>query len=289
MKPIEFLTNIWDYTCQEGDIVFLSTKSQRGTWKDHSLEYRRGIRKHIKEWLIDNPAETNDIYFCPLPFRGKKRRKELVNGVNILWSDIDEGSPKIKPTILWESSPGRLQGLWFLSGDTMHPEDAAELNKSLTYYMDADKGGWDLTQVLRVPGTLNHKYESLPEVRVLDYDLSRTYTKGSIAKRIGKPELRATAPTAEKLGPTFEQIFSKYRRRIPTKVKTLLTQKHVTQGKRSDIIWYLENKLSESGLSAPEIMTCIKASAWNKFKGRGDEDIRLKSEMSSSIPTTRFE
>jgi hypothetical protein len=85
-----------------------------------------------------------------------------------LWSDVDTAdlslSP-IRPTAVVESSPGRLQAYARLSAP-LDPLVAEQLNKRWTYSFGADKSGWDLGQVLRVPGTHNHKYEGWPEVKV---------------------------------------------------------------------------------------------------------------------------
>lgn len=256
--------------------MFLSTKNPRQGWKEHPFEYKRGIKSDLKEWFNNHSSNDFDIYFCPLPFMGKKRLKPLVSRVNCLWSDIDEGNPKIKPSILWESSPGRLQALWFLK-QTLSNEKGEQLNKDLTYYMGADKGGWDLTQVLRVPGTRNHKYESKPRVRVLEDNSDKEYSASKLRTRIGTSEETKTTTL------TFEKIFSKYRRAIPARVKRLLTQKHVTVGKRSEILWYMENKLAEAGVTPEEILVLIKNSAWNKFAGRKDEDLRLRTELEKII------
>jgi hypothetical protein len=287
MRSISFLSTIWKYICEDGDYVFLSTKSAAtGTWKDHSLQFSHArIRGRLEQWFKKYSPDKYDIYFCPLAFKEPYRRKSLVKGVNLLWSDIDSGNPnKLKPTFLWESSPGRLQGIWFMEQDHINPTDAAELNKALAYYLGADKGGWDLTQVLRVPGTKNHKYDSLPEVRVIDYDRDRTYAYKRIAKRVGLGQTSEGTVEVESSNEDANRILSKYRRQIPSKVKRLLAQNYQPEeGKRSDIIWYLENKLSESGLSPEEIITLIKHSVWNKYKGRSDEAIRLKTELEKII------
>jgi len=66
------------------------------------------------------------------------------------------------PTIAIESSPGRYVGIWLTD------EPASEqINRRLTYAIGADRGGWDLTQVLRVPGTISHKYVPSVTVRTL--------------------------------------------------------------------------------------------------------------------------
>lgn len=284
--PVQFLMRVWGHTCEEGDTVYLSTKfGPKKRWKDHSFIFKRGIQGQLKEWFQNYSPDKYDIYFCPLAFREGARQKKDVKAINILWSDIDEGKAKLKPTILWQSSPGRLQGLWFMSGKALNCDDGQDLNKALTYYMDADKGGWDLTQVLRVPGTKNHKYESLPPVKILEEDPDLRYSPARVSKRIGfkfnDPEKEVKITHTNNM--TFEAVFSKHRRQMPNKVKQLLTQKNVTGGKRSDIIWYMENKLNDAGLTPEEIITLIKYSAWNKYAGRADEEERLKTELEKII------
>lgn len=275
-----FLKRVWAYSCKPGDYVFLATK-KNGEFKNHAIQYDpKTVDAKLGEWLSRHPARTHDIYFCPTPFRRPVRRKQHVRESRFLWADIDDGRTTIKPTVLWESSPGRLQALWFLK-DTLKPEEVEPLNRNLSYFLGADKGGWDLTQVLRVPGTLNHKYDTHPAVRLLDFDQKLVYESRKIARRVGtkKSELLDPKPS----GLTSQQVLSKHRRNLPAKVKLLLSQKHVEPGNRSDIIWYLENKMSEAGLSPDEIIAVIRDSAWNKYKGRRDEEERLRTELSKII------
>jgi hypothetical protein len=51
----------------------------------------------------------------------------------------------------------------------------------------------DLTQLLRVPGTLNRKYEESPVVRIQDLEESRTYSAGDLDRTL--PPLPEPAPT----------------------------------------------------------------------------------------------
>jgi hypothetical protein len=46
------------------------------------------------------------------------------------------------------------------------PEEGEDLNRRLAYAMAADLSGWDLTQLLRVPGTRNRKYPDAPLVEL---------------------------------------------------------------------------------------------------------------------------
>jgi hypothetical protein len=70
-----------------------------------------------------------------------------------------------RPTAVVISSQGREQYWWRLSR-TEEPEEGEELNRRLAYAMSADLAGWDLTQLLRVPGTRNRKYHDAPVVEL---------------------------------------------------------------------------------------------------------------------------
>ena len=110
-------------------------------------------------------SKGRDVYFAPVNFRGP-RRAENAKKVSWVWADLDFVHPeklKLRPTIAWQSSPGRYQALWELS-EHVPAEDAAECGKRMAYAEGADKGGWDITQVLRIPGTRNFKYPSAPTV-----------------------------------------------------------------------------------------------------------------------------
>jgi hypothetical protein len=63
------------------------------------------------------------------------------------------------------------------------PATAEQLNERLTYAMGADKSGWDLTQLLRPPGTQNHKYEGAPPVRVKEIR-SEAYDPDDLDRKI---------------------------------------------------------------------------------------------------------
>lgn len=274
MQSLDFLQKVWGRVCEKGDYVFLSVKSPR--WKDFAFRYDSQIKGKVRDWLRQHNPKEIDVYFCPLPFSKPERLAKYVKPVNILWSDVDDGNPKkLRPTVLWESSPGRHHALWFIK-DRMHPEDAAELNRSLTYYLGADKGGWDLSQVLRVPGTYNHKYKSKPQVKLVHWDKKEL----SVAKVANKVRHRVTKTVVENMDGDAEEILSQYR--LSSRVLNLLNSE-AEEGRRSDVLWYLENKLSDAGMSPEEVIAVIKASDWNKYAGRHDEDHRLKSEMSKVV------
>ena len=272
MQEIDFLYQVWKEVCSPGDWVFLSTKQPK--WKDYPLQFDKNIKGKIRDFLRFHPGDKQDIYFCPLPFRENRRLAKNVKPVNLLWSDVDDGDPsKLKPSVLWESSPGRHHALWFLK-EKINAEDAAELNRALTYYLGADKGGWDLSQVLRVPGTRNHKYKSKPTVRLIHMH-TKPLDADRISRRVGhkRPE-----PVSKDQGSSID--LSRYS--LPSRVLEVLNSPG-EKGKRSDVLWWLENKLADAGVPPQEIVEIIKASDWNKFAGRHDEEHRLNSEVGKVV------
>lgn len=274
MRPVDFLSQVWGRVCEPGDYVFLSIKSPR--WKDFYFKYDSTLKGRVRDWIRQHDPKEMDLYFCPLPFSKPERLAKYVKPVNILWSDVDDGDPKkLRPTVLWESSPDRHHALWFIK-DKMHAEDAAELNRSVTYLLGADKGGWDLSQVLRIPGTFNHKYNSLPEVKLLHWD-KKEYSNSMVARK-AKHKIRKV--NEHKATGDAGAILDEYR--LSTKVLDLLASE-AEEGQRSDVIWYLENKLAEAGMTPEEIITVIKDTDWNKYKGRHDEDHRIRTEVTKIV------
>ena len=52
-----------------------------------------------------------------------------------------------------------------------------------------------------------------------------------------------------------------------------------TPGKRSEVFWRLVNECVEAGMSREEAYIILKASPWNKFRGRSSEIVQLNREL----------
>tara|TARA_R110002049_G_scaffold137350_2_gene297358 strand:- start:40477 stop:41289 length:813 start_codon:yes stop_codon:yes gene_type:complete len=125
--------------------------------------------KAVRTALLEYNRKHYDLYFCPNPFLASRRLARNALQTRYAWADIDDANPEKfepQPNILWSTSPGRHQGLW-LWGETLEPTDAEAVSRYLAYKFGADKSGWDINQVLRVPHTSNHKYADVPKVRLL--------------------------------------------------------------------------------------------------------------------------
>lgn len=143
----------------------VETRSEFFLWTDEM----EGAAKHVEEMC----QAGREAYHCAHLLTGRRRVKENAAPVAALYVDGDGAKvPKDlpQPTLTVESSPGRHQFYWRLTRP-IPPEKAEDLNKRLAYAMGADKSGWDLTQLLRPPGTRNHKYARVhdepPTVRII--------------------------------------------------------------------------------------------------------------------------
>ena len=128
-------------------------------------------REQACAWALHEAAAGREVYHCAHLLKARRRVK--VNAAPLLacYVDADGAKPQPgmpKPTALVASSPHREQLYWLLTRP-VPPELGERLNLRLAYAMGADSSGWDLTQLLRPPGTRNHKYPDAPLVRVLEF------------------------------------------------------------------------------------------------------------------------
>jgi len=112
--------------------------------------------------------EGREVYQCAHLLTAKRRVKGYAASLTACYVDSDGAKPTInmpRPSAIVASSPGREQYWWRLSRP-VEPEEGEDLNRRLAYAMAGDLSGWDLTQLLRVPGTRNHKYPDAPIVEL---------------------------------------------------------------------------------------------------------------------------
>jgi hypothetical protein len=259
-----------------------------------------------KAQILEHMAENigRDLYWCPNLFEGPDRKSELAMDEHAMWADLDEADPRIlsnesdfKPTVAWESSPGRYQALWLGNPDVGDFQGASwpgNENQRLSYYLGADKSGWDTTQLLRIPGWPNWKPEyrrnGKPRMGKLLWDRGPMYSMEDFKDL---PEVRG-ALTQDKLGDILEseidnldrsKIIARIKLKLNQVARDLLTSRTAEgpQGSRGDNLWYLIRCLADAGCTVQEIVAVVRPSVWNKFEGRHDELKRLITEATKAI------
>lgn len=265
------IQELWEQ--QEGKFFCISTKSPTGKWTDHFIR-RNQIGEKTRE-LIRNFSDCN-LYMCPHGFSSARRVKESSVDPCLLYADLDEANPRslaIRPTIAIESSPGRYVGYWVTDAPA-----SEELNRRLAYSFGADTSGWDRTQVLRIPGTRNYKYPSAPLVKVLWKD-GPVYEVAALEKLIPKSDDKKLIDPSDLAG----KIYAKYEDKLPRWARRDLMAKEVPTGRRSEVLWKLNNACIEAGMTREETFNLLWVSAWNKFKDRRGGEDQLRRELDKSI------
>jgi hypothetical protein len=240
---------------------------------------------------------SDDLYWCPSIFEKKVRRADLAMDEHALWADLDAKDPRdiedYPPSIAWESSPGRYQALWIISGgDVQGASWPGNENQRLTYHIGADPSGWDTTQLLRIPAWRNHK----PDYR----DEDGKSPKGKLLWKNGRrylpddfeelPKVEAGAVSGELVDALTEEVervdrhkvWANVRLKLPKTARELMAAKEA-QGDRSEKLWWLMRCLADVGVSAVEIVAVVRETPWNKFAGRQDELKRLLTEATKAV------
>lgn len=107
-------------------------------------------------------AGRADVFFGPVLRKDESPKKDATATGRALWVDYDDSDLPVPGPVLPPSavvSSGRGWHLYWLLEEFISPSRIEHLNKVLIEHVGgaADRGTWDATRVLRVPGTQNSK------------------------------------------------------------------------------------------------------------------------------------
>jgi hypothetical protein len=231
------------------------------------------------EYIRTNKGNSN-VYFCPQLLQGPRRKKDRVETAPNIWADLDTCGPDkllVDPTILIESSPNRYQAIWALE-HPLPPAEAEDLARRIAYFHaphGADRSGWDLTQLLRVPNTTNYKYDETPTVVVVSSGTAR-YRPSDFTDY---PEVKNSSlltlplPTAGDM-PTMDanDLLQSYRRSINPNTFFIWSTAPSPNADWSTELWKLMMFLFEAGMTREEVFVVTKEAACNKYVRDGKPD-----------------
>jgi len=295
----EFLDVVWGTRRGYVDVP----SKTRGHWMPFIAEWpqdRAIIRRRIRD-CVDSGW---DVYFSVAQFRKGYRREEETLPTDWLWADLDVEDPVfmdeegLLPTLAWESSPGRYQAMWKLDRE-LEPAIQTKLNRRLTYALAADRGGYDLTQVLRPAGTKNFKYgtripfggerkkdpTTAPDVEVLWHLPDLIYTPRGVLDAVKVLEAEQGTDQRGIRRKVLEMDRHVMVGRLTARTRRLLTtpENMVVAGERSHRLWELECLLAEQGLEEDQIVELVRSTAWNKWKGMGSEERQLLQDARKAV------
>lgn len=165
-----FLDKFWG--TEEGKVYFAASyehKQFRQFFNQWPLK-----RQSIINAIVQQSALGWDVWFCPSLYKhdAPKPERDYIESVNCHWLDFDGNAPSLEewegrakeigvpePSLILQTSvQSHQQVYWFT--DRVHGSDQLDhvetVTRNLTAAFATDKSGWDLTQLLRIPGTLNY-------------------------------------------------------------------------------------------------------------------------------------
>lgn len=280
----KFLQRVWG---QDNGWVFVGFKNHAsGDWDQKNYTYPDQLDKIIKEVEVKN--NSHSAYFCPHLFKDKGRRvKDNSSDTRFLWVDKDAGSLtdfNPRPTICWQTSEGKWQGLWELN-EKLDITKAEIINKKLIDLCKGDKGGWHAGKYLRIPETINHKYKPAYH-GILLWDDGPTYKPEEfVPLEVERDEVEEAIrelteiPKMPRNLPSFQEALVANGRRIPKVAWELLQQEPQRGDDWSDKIWRLESLLVKAEIPVEHVFAIVKGSPWNKYERDKRPDEHLWKEI----------
>lgn len=225
--------------------------------------------------LVNKVVVGHNVWFCPHLFATRKRVKSNVAYTPCSWSDLDTCEPKalfVQPTITLESSPGRYQALWMYE-TAPAPDEAENVSQRIAYAHaedGADRSGWDLTQLLRMPYTYNYKYASTPTVKIVDinrklYRLKDFDTDYDQVAHYSPVDI----PMPDVSDIDADELMDKQRLQISPTIWRLY-QEPLPEGESwSEPLWKLMMYLFEAGFGSEQVFAVAQQAKCNKYEKRG--------------------
>ena len=236
--------------------------------------------------------DSRNAYFTPHTFAmpagaaHAATKDNASTAIDCVWMESDDEDfvpwsvREAQPSLVVETSPKHYHAYWLLWKP--EPREKVEaINRALAYtYLKRDRSGWDLTQLMRIPGTLNIKpNRDAFEIRVIESrsDPSKRYSL-SVFKDL--PVLDGAAekdPDFPATLPKYDDVWSKYANILGLTLADALKKR---SGDRSRALWRIYNECRRLGMSREEAFVLARESPNNKFKdNRYDEDAGLWRDL----------
>ena len=255
--------------------------SNRKDFKEKYYRYPEQLEQACE--AITKYSQDYNAYFCPQLFKSGtlgSRKKENVIFAPMAYADLDGCHPDnllVEPSVVIESSPDRFQALWLLDESQASPKFAEDLSRRIAYLhkdQGCDQSGWDLTQLLRVPYTVNYKYKIPKPVKLVSVK-NETFSADEFKEYPHvKSYGRSDEPMPDISNINVEQLLDKNKADINPRVFELF-ENIPPQTDWSTHLWNLELALFEGGFDKPQVFAVARKAACNKYDRdqRGDKPL----------------
>ena len=242
------------------------------SWQQNFFNYPTE-RSNLLEHLRSNPV--GDIYISPAVYSRRDASKESIKDLQVAWVEFD-GNEQINyrnipiPTAQIQTSLStHLHSYWRLEPTQWTVVE--DLNRRLTHHLNADSSGWDATQLLRPPGTINHK-RNLP-VKLVSIDTSFF----SLPRFDSAPAIRHEPKFVTEVGDLKSSFEIITQNTLPNRVLRMIKTEVPPETTRSSFLAKLASELAEEGLSHIDIVSLLYETdkRVGKYSGRNDQMVRL--------------
>lgn len=231
--------------------------------------------------IITNGSNKFEIYIGPALYtEPKDAKRHNIKVTNVVWTEFDGNAPEswedgYEPSLILRSSSDKNQHVyWRLNEPLFIVDEIEDINRRLTYNLQADSSAWDATQVLRPPETYNHKRgtsTSIVHLNDTSYDVDIFNSLAPAPEQIEAGEWKLASL------PDVQEVILRY---SFTEDMVQLFKKgkdEVEKGTRSTALMNLAYGLCQMGMSDIEVFVLLLNAddRWEKFKGRKDREKRL--------------
>ena len=227
---------------------------------------------------LEEQAPKFNVWFGVTLFNRPERKRDYAVDGSLVWADLDFVNPfevNPIPSVIIESSPERYQAFWSLK-DIIPSDVAQDFSRKIAYHIGADKSGWDLEQLLRVPFTQNFKYEEPQEVKLLR--ILGTVQNQDWFETLPEPDTSSPENGSVKVEdlpdnlPDAQSVLYAYRREISNPVTStasvfadLKDRIPAEYEDWSGRLWRLINICFEMGMSDAEVFVIAEVAKCNKY------------------------
>lgn len=272
MSDLErFLSFLYE---NDSGYVYSPIKLKNGNW-EQSFFLWPSQKQELIDWITVSKNDGN-VYVAPALFSQKTAKKEYIAHTNVAWLEFD-GQKTIEfkdipepDAIVQTSSETHIHCYWKIPQTTSVVVE--EINRRLTYHLNADYSGWDSTQVLRPPETTNWKYNIPVVLRKLVAPIFKhQLAKFDSAPAVVNPPLEVTYDDLE----DAEKILQ--RNGLLKELEAMVLREVAVEPNRSTFLMRSGYLLASANLSELEIISLLYVIdvRIKKFVGRSDQLMRL--------------
>lgn len=259
--------------------LFISTKDDQGRLTNHKpFKYPDNLTQLVG--YVDARQDI-DVYFSPMLYSVPRRKSSTVSSTPVIYCDTDTFPVDdflVPPSINVRTStdPVKHHSYWLLD-DEYKPKDVEAVARAIALahakkingvQAGTDPSGWDLTQLLRMPNTVNTKHAPAQPVELVDSNLA-VYSLAEVEETYDTTGLPvAPLPEDTELPSDLPEAIDVLRK-ITSDSKLTDLYSNEPRGDWSDTLYLFCSEMFRAGFTPEEVLVAAWNSKANKYKRDG--------------------